>query len=336
MTHFRTRLLAIAFLALVGLAATPHARAAVITSPNTQFQVGLGTLGNLFDPTPIITNDPGPPSGSSPVHSGTGFLRVVDGYDPIEPFIQREYWGVSIGSVHGYVDPALSVPPDMNIVLNTSNIGASTASISTFLKDVAGLGPNVLQIDQNFSFVPTGQNILQIDVTLSNLTGSSQTAVYRRGVDWDIVPFFTGLPFEIVTVQSPAAPVTQVTADGIGSNPDPFFPYTGPLAGPGVYGPGDLGGGITVAFSLAPSGQPGDTFSFKFFHAISDVGQSESGLRGQLAGLDVNYVISGRTSQDQNAAAIGVQVVPEPATFALLGAGLAGFAVCRWRRRRSG
>src|SRR5438067_11899712 len=80
----------------VCLAAALPARADVITSPDNAFEVGInpqstGTFnggGNLFDPNFAV-----------------GFLRTADGYDPIRPGTPREAYGVSAGSVGGYVDP---------------------------------------------------------------------------------------------------------------------------------------------------------------------------------------------------------------------------------------
>ena len=331
MMHPVVVLRALAAFAAIGLTVVSPARAGVITSPSGRFQVGIDVFGNLFDPTPIITNDP-----ARPVHAGTGFLRVGNGYDPIEPFVAREYWGVAAGAVGGYVDPQFSVPPTFNVVPNGApSFGTNVAAVSTFLNGGSG---NVLRVDHTFSLADEG--VLRIGVTLTNLTGAAQAVQYRRGVDWDIEPYpnATLLPEEIITVPAPAGQVTSATRNGVDPNPNPLVPY-GPFAtGPGTFGPADLGAGFTLDLgTLDPVGTPNGRLavSFDVFHGITDDGETVSDLIDKLRQAGAGYIITGRSSVGENAAALGVVAatpVPEPGTLALVGLGLA--AAC-WRRRRT-
>ncbi|MER3441452.1 MAG: hypothetical protein C4296_08780, partial [Gemmataceae bacterium] len=76
---------------------------------------------------------------------------------------------------------------------------------------------------------------------------------------------------------------------------------------------------------------PGESKSFDYYYAISQIGQTEAGLRAQLNALGVNYLITGRDSGNPpvNFAALGVAVptgggpvISEPGSVVLTGVAL--------------
>jgi hypothetical protein len=275
---------------------------------------------------------------------------VSDGYDPIlgspsPDGLPREYWGISAGPFHGYVDPIGGNHgfggPLLNIAPNgpgvTPSLDGHSATLSLFLTNGALVPTNVLQIDQTFSFAKVGNNVLNnvldIHITLTNLTASALAVQYRRGIDWDIAPIPNGSVNQTVTVPPFAPPVVAATTVDL-DYADPTDPYVGSTPGGTTVGPGDRAGGLTIALgTLGANGSPSDFTSFDIFEGISQIGESGAGLLADLNNAGANYVILGVGPGGINSAAIGVQVeVPEPATLALFGLGLAGLAV--WRRRR--
>jgi hypothetical protein len=335
MATLRRGALIAALSAVCGLGLAASARAdIVITSPTTNnFQVGLTDGGNLFT------------SSAGSVVLGTGFRRASDGYDPIlgntaklDGFM-REYWGISAGSFHGYVDPSgmhggpTENTASLNIASNplsplTPGPGGHSATLGLFLTNGA---TNVVRIDQTFSF-PL-QNVLDIHITLSNLTTAALSNVlYRRGIDFDIAPFPSNTVNQTVTVPGLTSPVTATTIVDL-DNADPVFAYTAQPSS----NTGDRAGGLTVSLgSLFPTGDllGRDSMSFDVFEGISQLNETPGGLLADMNQAGANFVILGAGPGGTNSAAIGVLVgVPEPATVTLLGLGLAGLAAWRWRRR---
>lgn len=266
-----------------------------ITSPGAGFSVGLGELGNLFNPD-----------------MGVGFVRHADNYDPIAPGTPREGWGVSAGVASGIVDPQHF--GTYNVVQTSATSDGTQATVSTKLTD-NGID-DLLTIDQQYTFA--AENVLKIDVTVTNVSSENQDVRFSRQVDWDVHPTEF---FEVIDTSPFAHPVLDATYLGF-ETPDPlgWIQTTGPAGG--EFGPGDLGAGFIVDLGQLV---PGQSRTFTLYHAISDLGQDADALRAQLDSLaNFQWLAIGRDSAlFGNAAALGLAVVPEPSTWLL---GLMGAA----------
>lgn len=307
---FRRGIAGAAVLAVLTIAGP--AQAAVITSPGGGYQVGITTLGNIFDRTPYI-----------------GFLRVSDVYDPIAPGTPREAYGVSAGTVSGFADPEyLGVT---NILSVSSVFLANTASVVTVLN--AGSG-DLLRISQAFDFA--AENILRIAVTVTNISGASQAVLFAREVDHDINPAFS----TTTVATGPTGPILDASFSGFESA-DPLVAYSSSVGAGGTFGVADLGNGMKIDLGTLANGE---SSSFYIYHGLSTLAQdgptSDTLLRAQLAGLGASYILTsieddGTPGYPAKAAALAYGVIPEPSSLlcALIG-GLAcsGYAI---RKRRA-
>jgi hypothetical protein len=275
-------------------------------------------------------------------------------------------------TVKGFVDPFnSSISP--NIVNITSGTTAPTGAISgpftvtTFLKS----GPtSILKIDQTFSFPFSGApNVLQDHTLLTNLTAGSLSSVqWRRITDFTQVDSSTKQPNTIASIPGGGsvlstplgATLTSVTPFSFGPFPntqsaDPTQPFN-PAASGLFSTPGSYAAGLTLSLpNLAPfgtidptTGLPIDRTSFDTFFAVNEPGQSVSALEAELSalGLKVQFVgTNASSSPNANASGspadagfltgiVAFEAIPEPATVALFGLGLAGLAGWRrWRKR---
>jgi hypothetical protein len=251
----------------------------------------------------------------------------------------------------------------VNIVPVSHVTNPSSATVVTALVNPSN-SQQVLLITQNFTFVPNNPNVLRDMTTLTNLTGTFLNVQFRRLTEFTQIstqnPPPVGQNNTIAMVSPPQGPVTNTTpflfppppgSPPTSANPTIAFPVSGSGAfnTPAAYGSGiDLGLGL-----LAPPGTPNqsNTQTFNLFFATSATGpdaglpaganQSEAQLIAQLASLGINFQIVGtNSSRDEflapagfNTGVVGLQLtaIPEPATVAVFGLGLAGLAC--WRRR---
>ena len=292
----------LALLALLVLAAPSDAGS--ILSPGGGFRVDINPSGSLYDGV------------------GVGFRRIADGYDPISPGIEHDGWGASLGAVGGRAAPFFD--GDVNLVpFGPPVFGPNSATLS---HTIGG----VLRVTHAYTFA--AENVLNVAVTLTNVSGLSGAALYRRIADWDIAPTIFS---EIIDADALVPGITEHSFQGFQSgNPlDALGSLFG--AGGGTAGPGDFGGAFTVDMGLLA---PGGSSSFAFLYGLSNLGQSEAAFRAQLQALGAQYILLGQNTGDpQNFIAYGVLQleIPEPTTLALcglIGVGLVGY---RLRRRKA-
>lgn len=256
-----------------------------------------------------------------------GFRRNADGYDPISPGAPRESYGVSAGAVSGWAEYAggYNLTP-----VSSAGGGLSPETVVTRLDD--GSGP-LLEISQTYSFVAA--NVVQIAVSITNISGVAQAVNFARNVDWDIDPTAFS---EVIHVSPISSPVTASSYYGFESA-DPLTPFIYPAGAGGTFGPGDLGAGFQLDLGVLADGA--DT-SFNIYYGLSDFGQTPDALTTQVLayggawGWATGYSDDGSfyTASHSIILAIGPAAVPEPSTFAVMGISalaLAGYAV----RRRS-
>jgi hypothetical protein len=352
----------LALLTISFLGVGEGARADVISSGG--FSVGIFRAPTVSTP-PTLT--PGAVYGTlNDIPSSTGFSRP-DGFDPYGLTSQRDAYGVSAGPFNGYADPnntLINRPSSggvFNIAPGFATFTANSASVRTFL--TSNTGTQVLQIDQNFSFLPGNNNVLKDTITLTNITAAAGIpqdlpVQFRRVTEWSMSN--PNNANTIDTVDPIRAFVTGATPRSFGPNsvtesPNPAtgqFVFNAP--GGGVFGApqgGDFGAGINLdlgtllAFDNPLTPQDERVASFNYFYAVGQTDETDAQLRAQLNALGINYLITGRNgTRDAGffdglgplSAAVGVQisvVIPEPATIALFGLGLAGLAGWRLRRK---
>ena len=316
MRHGFVRLATVALLTAAVTAATSPA--GFITSPGGGYVVGIDPLGNLYD--------------GAPDASGYGLRRLSDGLDVVSPGTPRDSYGVAAGTVGGYADRYYYGVS--NIAGGSATFGASTAATTSFLTNGTA-GPNLLQIDQGFSFA--AENVAVINTTVTNVSGASQAVTFRRGVDFDINPTFV----TVSTADALAGPITAASFYGF-ENPNPLAAYSSFSLVPAAGGSqsGDLGGSFDITLGTLAAGE---SASFNIYYGLSQVGQSVTGLRGQVAGLGASYLISNVSTDtagtNSAVVAYGPAVLPSnptpvPATALVAPAALALLGLARRRIAR--
>jgi hypothetical protein len=279
---------------------------AQVTVSNGSHSVGIGASGELYNP-----------------RTNVGFLRVADGYDPIQPGTPRDSWGVRGGGSEGHGDGMFL---GSNVTVNTLTGGASGHSNMT-------TGDGALTVDQVYTFLAA--NVLGIRTGVTNNTGGALPVMFQRNVDWDIVP----TPFaEVINVDPLSGPVVGSSYYGF-EDSDPGVPF-GFSAGPagGSFGPGDLGGGMKIDLGMLGAGA---TSFFDVFYAINLDGQAPFALHNQLQSLGATFIITGHssdgsfTSASHSAALAFGTAVPEPGSLAMVGGLLVSGLGIVIRRRRS-
>ena len=291
-----------------------QASAQVISDSSGQYSVGIGANGELYD-----------------VASGTGFVRVIDGYDPLQPGTPRDSWSIASGLGVAYADQSYFGSAGINA--SSVVTGANTAS--ALAGTVAGC-----DVSQAYSFAPGG-NVLRIDTVVTNVSGVTLRGMFARDVDWDIDP---------TAVNENTLGAFGVNASVFDSS---FLGFEDPSLGldvpyflsckAGCNFTGDAGAGIKLDLGYFANGAAA---RFSYFYGISTVGGSLDALVAQGQAAGATYIIGTQSSEagdypflGANAAILGVSDVvktggvPEPATWAMMLLGFFGLGSMVRRRR---
>jgi hypothetical protein len=186
-----------------------------------------------------------------------------------------------------------------------------------------------LRIDQTYTFA--APNILKINTQVTNVSGSMQSVMFQRNIDWDFGDFMN-----FTAIDALLGFLIDASSYGFES-PDPNDSYSassGPGGGPS--GPSDIGAGIKI--NLGPLGD-GTSAQFNYFYGLSTVGQTPNDLRSQALGLGASFVATSYSADgDMNSASqsaiLAIGEVPEPGSLTLFGGGFLGL-ILYVRRVRS-
>lgn len=264
--------------------------------------------------------------------------------DAITPGCLCEGWGAAangVGNLGTYGGG------DSGIVSSSfTPTGTATGSSSATLS-------NGLQVVHTYSSAADG-NLFKVDVTLTNNSGSDMTDVrYSRTLDWDVPPGHFSDDFTTIYGGSASGPAGKVLHTSF----DPFaFPNamgprgsyggvpansngvdaTGDLGAYFILGFGNLANGSSVSFTTYIGAAPTLSGLLAAFGTVGIEAYSYSydndgdpAFGWGFAGLGLPPVLCGGTT--------GIpcptgEEVPEPSTYALMGAGLAGVAYIRRRK----
>ena len=289
-----------------------QASAQVISDSTGQYSVGIGASGELYDSA-----------------SGTGFARVIDGFDPLNPGTPRDSWSVASGLGVAYADQSLFGSAGINA--SSVVTGANTAS--ALAGTVAGF-----DVSQAYSFA-AGGNVLRIDTVVTNVSGVTLHGLFARDVDWDIDP----TAFSENTVGAFGVNASVLDSSYLGfEDPAANVPYLYSCL-MGCNSTGDLGAGIKLDLGFFASGA---TARFSYFYGISTLAGSLDTLVAQGQAAGATYIIGTQSSEagdypflGANSAILGVSDViktggvPEPATWAMMLIGFFGLGSMARRRR---
>ncbi len=352
-----------AALGLAMVAAMPgEARAAaIIVHSSGNVALGVNDMAELNVYHSEVV-PPYPSGGGSVARTGVRglFVNVPYGYESTAPGCLCEGWGAGLASNNlpgsagnkvfgGYRNRASG---NDNVALVSF---ASTASTATSVVTIANASGPALRVTHNYH--PSASPYLyQADVTITNISdftlgdtsAGSRQLRYRRVMDWDAEPTAFS---EYVTIQGwPADNLLRSDNNGFNSgNPFSFSSYGQYNINFTDVGPSDHGAlfdfgfpgleaeesrRLTIFYGAAPTEALADLARAVVGAEVYSYAHCSSPAYGcsTTAGTPITYIFGfkgvGGTPPPPPPG------IPEPATAALMGAGLAGLALAAWRRRK--